>query len=184
MRTLVDGAVLLFLLALAITPQLGQPIGSTPTMRDSEFFAVMRTVSNGWNEGNASKAADCFTDDAVYMEPPDRQVYVGRKAIYVFFGGPKQPESPMQMKWHHLLSTLRSRSDTESTHSKETINITASSQWSSRRERSLDGVSISINRIPLGTILLETTGFKGRCLTGERFQITAAPLDCVGAQRV
>ena len=64
MRTLVDGAVLLFLLTFAITPQFGQSNGSTPTMRESEFFTVMRTVSDGWNEGNASKAADCFTDDA------------------------------------------------------------------------------------------------------------------------
>jgi SnoaL-like domain len=125
-RTLVDGAVLLFLLAFAITPQLGQSNGSTPTMRDSEFFAIMRTVSDGWNEGNASKAADCFTDDAVYMEPPNRQVYVGRKAIYVFFGGPKQPESPMQMKWHHLAFNAQEQLDTGSTHSKETISTTAS----------------------------------------------------------
>jgi hypothetical protein len=85
MQTLVTGAVSLFLLALAITPQLGQSNGSTPTMRDSEFFAIMRTVSDGCNEGNASKAADCFTDDAVYVEPPNRQVYVGRKAIYFFW---------------------------------------------------------------------------------------------------
>jgi hypothetical protein len=102
MGRLVDGAALLFLLAFAITPQFGQSNGSTPTMRDGEFFTIMRTVSDGWNEGNASKAADCFTDDAVYMEPPDRQLYAGRKAIYAFFGGPKQPEPPMQMKWHHL----------------------------------------------------------------------------------
>jgi hypothetical protein len=57
MRTPVDGAVLLFLLPFAITPQLGQSNGSAPTLRDSEFFAIMKTVSDGWNEGNASKAA-------------------------------------------------------------------------------------------------------------------------------
>ena len=36
------------------------------------------------------------------MEPPDRQVYFGRQAVYDFFGGPVKPEPPMQMRWHHL----------------------------------------------------------------------------------
>jgi hypothetical protein len=71
-------------------------------IREEEFIKLMTTVSDGWNEGNARKSADCFTEDAVYMEPPNRQVYVGRKAIYEFFGGPSKPDPPMRMIWHHL----------------------------------------------------------------------------------
>jgi ketosteroid isomerase-like protein len=67
-----------------------------------EFRRLMSTVAERWNEGNARKAAECYTEDAVYTEPPDKQLYVGRKALYEFFGGDKKPEPPMKMVWHHL----------------------------------------------------------------------------------
>ena len=67
-----------------------------------DFVLLMETVADGWNEGNARRAANCFTEGAVYMEPPDRQFYKGRQAIYDFFGGPTKPNPPMHMKWHHL----------------------------------------------------------------------------------
>ena len=67
-----------------------------------EFRALLGTVAAGWNEGNARKAADCFTEDALYLEPPDKQFYSGRPALYEFFGGATKPEPPMKMTWHHL----------------------------------------------------------------------------------
>jgi hypothetical protein len=69
---------------------------------DAQFKNLMRTVASGWNEGNAKKAADCYTEDALYTEPPDKQVYAGRKALYEFFGGDQKPDPPMKMTWHHL----------------------------------------------------------------------------------
>jgi hypothetical protein len=68
----------------------------------AQFKSLMRTIADGWNEGNAKKAADCYTEDALYTEPPDKQVHVGRKALYEFFGGDKKPDPPMKMTWHHL----------------------------------------------------------------------------------
>jgi hypothetical protein len=68
-----------------------------------EFKALMTTVAEGWNEGNARKAADCFAADAIYSEPPRSQFYKGRVALFEFFGGEKKPEPPMQMVWHHLV---------------------------------------------------------------------------------
>lgn len=62
----------------------------------------MYTVSKGWNESNARKAADCFSEDAVYVEPPDKQVYRGRPELYEFFGGGNGTDIPMIMTWHHL----------------------------------------------------------------------------------
>ena len=62
----------------------------------------MHTIADGWNEGDARKSADCFCEDAVYIEPPDRQVYHGRNELYEFFGGDKGTEIPMHMAWHHL----------------------------------------------------------------------------------
>jgi hypothetical protein len=67
-----------------------------------EFEKLMDTIAEGWNEGNARKSADCFSADAIYIEPPDKQVHQGRDALYEFFGGDQGPEIPMQMKWHHL----------------------------------------------------------------------------------
>jgi ketosteroid isomerase-like protein len=69
----------------------------------------METIAAGWNEGNARKAADCFAEDALYLEPPDRQFFSGRPALYEFFGGGKKPEPPMKMTWHHLAFDEESR---------------------------------------------------------------------------
>lgn len=69
----------------------------------AQFGQLLNRVADGWNEGNARKAADCFSVDAIYMEPPDRQLYRGRQALYEFFGGDSGRDSPMQMTWHHLL---------------------------------------------------------------------------------
>ncbi len=63
----------------------------------------METVARGWRTGDARLAADCFAADAVYSEPPDRQLYRGRKALFEFFGGVTGPERPMRMEWHHLV---------------------------------------------------------------------------------
>lgn len=68
----------------------------------STFRALLETVAAGWNEGDARKAADCFTEDALYLEPPDKQFYAGRPALYAFFGGSEKPEPPMSLTWHHL----------------------------------------------------------------------------------
>ncbi len=66
------------------------------------FKQLMQAVAQGWNEGDARKAADCYTPDAVYLEPPDKQWYIGRPALYEFFGGARKTEPPMKMQWHHL----------------------------------------------------------------------------------
>ena len=66
------------------------------------FAALMGRIATGWNSGDAAGAADCFTEDAVYMEPPDRQRYEGRAALFEFFGGNQRHPPKMSMTWHHL----------------------------------------------------------------------------------
>lgn len=90
------------LVAFLSTVCVGQARAPATTIGEDEFLSLMRTVSDGWNEGNARKAADCFAENAVYIEPPNRQVYIGRSPIYDFFGGPTKPSPPMHMQWHHL----------------------------------------------------------------------------------
>ena len=52
-----------------------------------EVKKLMVTDAEGWNKGNTQKAAECFTDDAIYSQPPDSQFYQGRDALFEFFGG-------------------------------------------------------------------------------------------------
>lgn len=83
--------------------KISQSEGSgTMKITTAEFTRLLKTIAEGWNEGNPRKAADCYTEDAIYTEPPDKQVYLGRKALYDFFGGDKKPAPPMKMTWHHL----------------------------------------------------------------------------------
>jgi ketosteroid isomerase-like protein len=67
-----------------------------------EYNRLMQTVADGWNEGDARKAADCFSEDAVYVEPPEKQLYHGRAELYEFFGVDGSTDVPMKMTWHHL----------------------------------------------------------------------------------
>ena len=68
----------------------------------SEYIRLMQTVAAGLNENNGRKAADCFALDAIYSEPPNKQIYRGRDRIFEFFGGWKGRPKVMQMVWHHL----------------------------------------------------------------------------------
>ncbi len=70
-------------------------------MTHEEFVTLMQAVAESWNAGDTERGLSCFTDDAVYMEPPDRQRYEGRAELDAFFGGENPP--PMSMTWHHLL---------------------------------------------------------------------------------
>lgn len=91
----------LFLFLLALTAiNCG---GARSNLKTTEFEALMQRLAEGWNEGDATKAADCFTEDAIYTEPPDKQLYRGREELYRFFGGDEGRKGQMKMTWHHLL---------------------------------------------------------------------------------
>jgi hypothetical protein len=42
-------------------------------------------------------------EDAVYSEPPDRQLYRGRAELFDFFGGNETSPPRMQMTWHNVV---------------------------------------------------------------------------------
>lgn len=67
-----------------------------------EFGALMQTVAEGWNRGDAKLAASCFAENAIYSSPPS-PAHVGRENLYVWFGGAHGRELPMSMTWHHLV---------------------------------------------------------------------------------
>ncbi len=79
-------------------------VASDPKARINldRFETLVTRVADGWNANDAAHAASAFSADAIYSEPPDKQLYVGREAIYRFFGGETGREYPMHMTWHHL----------------------------------------------------------------------------------
>jgi ketosteroid isomerase-like protein len=74
------------------------------------FAALANQVADGWNRGDASTAADAFTDDAIYVQPPRLQLYRGRAELFRFFGGDKGRAGAMQMRWHRLAFDAASQS--------------------------------------------------------------------------
>jgi hypothetical protein len=75
---------------------------SANSLTTQQFKSTVYTLSEGWNEGNARKAADVFAENAIYEEPPKKQFYKGKQQIFEFFGGNKGFDIPMKMKWHNL----------------------------------------------------------------------------------
>ena len=72
-------------------------------LAQQEFIELLQRLADGWNQGNAEQAASCFTKDALYTEPPDKQYYAGRDALYQFFGGANGRAGKMKMVWHHII---------------------------------------------------------------------------------
>jgi hypothetical protein len=98
-----------FLIPLAImlsarssSERLGVSHTAIEKMTTAQFKALMESVADGWNTGNARPAADCFTDDALYSSPPN-PIRRGRETLFEFFGGAKGRPRPMKMQWHNLL---------------------------------------------------------------------------------
>lgn len=76
---------------------------SSPTRLTSVTFrAVLDSLASGWNTNRPALAARCFTATAVYLEPPDRQVYRGRAALEEFFRASVAPARADRMTWHHV----------------------------------------------------------------------------------
>ena len=95
--------LLLTTILLGCRSESSQKTSNETRINAVEFKKLLDTMARGWNEGDASKAANCFATDAIYTEPPDKQVYKGRQALYRFFGGDSGREGGMTMTWHHLV---------------------------------------------------------------------------------
>jgi ketosteroid isomerase-like protein len=103
-RSPLAAAIILVLIADCLArARVSAEIGaSSERITSAEFKKLMQTMSEGWNEGDAKKAADCYTDDAIYSAPPDPKYRQGKQMLFEFFGGKKGREAPMKMAWHHL----------------------------------------------------------------------------------
>lgn len=75
-------------------------------MTSSEFYCLLTTVAESWNEADVVRAVDCFTDDAIYMEPPDRHFFQGRAQLIRLFATLSPGKN---MEWHHIWFDERSQ---------------------------------------------------------------------------
>jgi hypothetical protein len=76
--------------------------GAETRTTHAQFERLLHQVADGWNANDAAKAADAFAADAIYSEPPAKQLYRGREALYKFFGGPQGRKEWMRMTWHNI----------------------------------------------------------------------------------
>lgn len=49
------------------------------------FDALLQRLAAAWAACDHAAAAACFTTDAIYMEPPDRQLFCGRAELTAYF---------------------------------------------------------------------------------------------------
>jgi ketosteroid isomerase-like protein len=50
-----------------------------------EFRELMERLARAWSTQDTDLGLSCFTEDAVYMEPPDIQLYVGHEQLRPYF---------------------------------------------------------------------------------------------------
>ena len=55
-------------------------------MTPDGFRDLMRAVSDAWARLDPDAAVACFTHDAIYIQPPDKQCYRGREQLRAYFG--------------------------------------------------------------------------------------------------
>ena len=72
----------------------------------SEFEALMATLARAWTRQQTRLALDCFTADALYMQPPDLQLYRGRDELERLFAALPPGTS---MTFHHLAFDARTQ---------------------------------------------------------------------------
>jgi len=65
----------------------------------SEFDDLMNGLAAAWSDQNTDEAVNCFTADALYMQPPDEQFYTGHLQLTAYFGALK---NGTVMTFHNL----------------------------------------------------------------------------------
>jgi len=54
-------------------------------MTVAELTTLLERLATAWSTQDTGLALSCFTEDAVYMEPPDIQIYVGHEQLRPYF---------------------------------------------------------------------------------------------------
>jgi ketosteroid isomerase-like protein len=91
---------LVTLLAAGFGPLQAEPLCASETRLSAEgFVALMERLADAWSRQDTERGIECFTEDAVYMQPPQEQLFRGRAELRKYFGALKPGTT---MKFHHL----------------------------------------------------------------------------------
>ncbi len=80
-------------------PPAPAPGGETGSATQFDFVELMTRVATGWSKNDTELALSAFTHDALYTEPPSRQMYKGHVELRKFFDAVRPQSS---MIWHNL----------------------------------------------------------------------------------
>lgn len=90
---LIVAALLAVTMAAACGPRRPEGVSET------EFKAIMNRLADAWTRQDTERALACFTEDALYMEPPDIQLYEGHAQLRPYFAALKPGTF---MRFHNL----------------------------------------------------------------------------------
>ena len=68
-------------------------------MDSAGFRALLERLAHAWETQDTDAGLDCFTEDAVYMEPPDVQLVIGHEQLRPYFD---DVPAGTFMRWHHV----------------------------------------------------------------------------------
>jgi len=66
---------------------------------DKDFEKLMNNIAEGWSTQNTDQALSSFSQDAIYMEPPNTQYYRGHQQLRPYFD---ELDSRYKMTFHNL----------------------------------------------------------------------------------
>jgi hypothetical protein len=75
-------------------------------MNKTDFIKLMQRLAEAWSAQDTESALACFTSDAIYMEPPDIQLYQSHEQLRLYFAALVEGTS---MTFHHLWFDERSQ---------------------------------------------------------------------------
>ncbi len=72
---------------------------TNPNSNFDEFKTLMDNISQGWSTQNTDLALQSFSEDAIYMQPPNTQFYQGHDQLRPYFD---ELTSVHRMTFHNL----------------------------------------------------------------------------------
>ena len=91
--------VLLACLSVAILSCQPARRAENEAVSEEAFERIMGQLAHGWSTQNTDEALSVFAPDAIYMEPPEEQLFVGHDQLREYFGALKPGTV---MTWHGL----------------------------------------------------------------------------------
>jgi hypothetical protein len=60
------------------------------SINEKEFALLMNRLAGAWTNQHTDLAVGCFDKEAIYMQPPDQQLYQGHEQLRPFFAALKK----------------------------------------------------------------------------------------------